>query len=780
MLNGRLHTGTAKALEIRGIVQGVGFRPFIYQLARHYGLTGMVANTATGVQIHVEGQGGDVDGFIADIRSHAPPLSHITEVFEAQAAFEGFGEFSISPSRSGQLRTTLISPDVSICQDCYKELFDPHDRRYGYPFINCTNCGPRYTIVDDIPYDRANTSMKHFPMCPECRAEYEDPQSRRFHAQPNACPECGPHLTLLDSTGGHIPCAEPIGAAARYLKEGYILAVKGLGGFHLAVDAQNAQAVDRLRMRKHRAEKPFALMAADIAAAESFAHVTPEENALLQSPRRPIVLLKKRFPNRIAGNVAPQNRYFGTMLPYTPLHCLLMARGFSSLVMTSGNLSEEPIAIANHEAVDRLSGIADVFLVHNRDIYIRSDDSIVCSAAGDTRVLRRSRGYVPAPVFLDEDLPQILACGAELKNTVCLTKDSHAFVSQHIGDLENIQALDFYRHTIIHMQRILDIEPAYIAHDMHPDYLSTGYAREFEPGACIAVQHHHAHIVSCMAENHLQDDVIGLALDGTGYGTDGAVWGGEVMIACRAAFQRAAHLAYVPMPGGAAAVREPWRMGISYLMDACGGDLKDLDLRFFDGLNPDHVRLIAEMAEKGVNSPLTSSLGRLFDGVAAIAGIRNRVNFEAQAAMELEMQAVGDLFPLDPGRAYDYEIRQDNGQSFQIPPAPVIRAIVEDLQRGASVRQVSARFHATVIFMFADVCDRIRHATGLQRVVLSGGVFQNVCVLEGMCEVLRARGFSVFTNQFLPANDGGVCLGQAVAAAAQIRKRGFADKKREL
>ncbi|MBS3731809.1 MAG: carbamoyltransferase HypF, partial [Desulfobacterales bacterium] len=359
MLNGRLHTGTAKVLKIQGIVQGVGFRPFIYQLARHYGLTGMVANTATGVQIHVEGEGCDVDGFIADMRSHAPPLSHITEVFEAQAAFEGFGEFSISPSRSGELRTTLISSDVSICQDCYKELFDPHDRRYGYPFINCTNCGPRYTIVDDIPYDRANTSMKHFPMCPECRAEYEDPQSRRFHAQPNACPACGPHLALLDSTGGHVPCAEPIQAAARFLQQGYILAVKGLGGFHLAVDAQNAQAVDRLRMRKHRAKKPFALMAADIAAVESFAHVTPEENALLQSPRRPIVLLKKRFPNRIAGNVSPQNRYFGTMLPYTPLHCLLMARGFSSLVMTSGNLSEEPIAIANQEAVDRLSGIAD-------------------------------------------------------------------------------------------------------------------------------------------------------------------------------------------------------------------------------------------------------------------------------------------------------------------------------------------------------------------------------------------------------------------------------------
>ncbi|MBS3731492.1 MAG: carbamoyltransferase HypF, partial [Desulfobacterales bacterium] len=462
-----------------------------------------------------------------------------------------------------------------------------------------------------------------------------------------------------------------------------------------------------------------------------------------------------------------------------PLHCLLMARGFSSLVMTSGNLSEEPIAIANQEAVDRLSGIADVFLVHNRDIYIRSDDSIVCRAAGDTRVLRRSRGYVPAPVFLDEDLPQILACGAELKNTVCLTKDSHAFVSQHIGDLENIQALDFFRHTIAHMQGILDIEPAYIAHDMHPDYLSTGYAQERDPDACIAVQHHHAHIVSCMAENHLQGDVIGLALDGTGYGTDGAVWGGEAMIACRAAFQRAAHLAYVPMPGAAAAVREPWRMGISYLIEAYGGDLKDLDLPFLDGLNPEHVRLIVEMAEKRVNSPLTSSLGRLFDGVAAIAGIRNRVNFEAQAAMELEMQAAGDLFPLDPQQAYDYEILQGDGEVFPVSPAKMIRAIVEDLKSGASVRQVSARFHATVIFMFADVCDRIRHATGLQRVVLSGGVFQNVCILEGICEVLQARGFSVFTNHFLPANDGGVCLGQAVVAAAKIREDRAAAGNRE-
>ncbi|MFW6237161.1 MAG: Sua5/YciO/YrdC/YwlC family protein, partial [Desulfosudaceae bacterium] len=485
-------------------------------------------------------------------------------------------------------------------------------------------------------------------------------------------------------------------------------------------------------------------------------------------PQRPIVLLRQRLPHVIAPGVAPQNRYFGVMLPYTPLHCLLLARGIPVLVMTSGNPSEEPIAIDNRAAVERLAGIADGFLIHNRDIYIRSDDSIVCRASGETRMLRRSRGYVPVPLFLDRSMPPILACGAELKNTVCLTRQTHAFVSQHLGDLKNLPALEYFRQTIDHMQRILDIAPQYIAHDLHPDYLSTRYALEQTAIPKIAVQNHHAHLVACLAENNLHGKVIGLALDGTGYGTDGAIWGGEAMVADRLDFRRAAHPAYVPMPGGDAAIREPWRMAISYLLDAFGEDPAQLNLPFLANRDPGRVRTIVEMTANRINAPLTSSLGRLFDAVAAIAGLRGRVTFEGQAAMELETVAADGRFPLDPGQSYPYEIRDDGSWPLQILTAPLIRAVVADLRQGASVAGISRRFHATLIFLFAEVCDRIRRETGLQRVVLSGGVFQNVLLLEGLSEILQAGGFSVFTHRQVPTNDGGICLGQAAAAAARI------------
>lgn len=763
----------AWAVTVRGIVQGVGFRPFIYQSAVRRGLAGTVSNTPTGVQIHVEGDPEAIRSFMADVRANAPPLSHITEMDAVPAAFKYFDHFSITASRSGNQRATLISPDVSICEDCLSELFDPQDRRYRYPFINCTNCGPRYTIVDDIPYDRANTSMKHFPMCTTCKAEYEDPQNRRFHAQPNACPDCGPHVSILDANGGHIACKDPIARAAGVLEQGGITAVKGLGGFHLAADATNEKAVNRLRAAKHRAAKPFALMTADMEAIEAFACMTAEEKALLLLPWRPIVLLKKRFPNTIASSVSPENQYFGVMLPYTPLHYLLFSHGFSALVMTSGNLSEEPIAIDNLESVNRLAGIADVFLVHNRDIYMRSDDSIVQHVAGAPRLLRRARGYVPAPVFLDQSVPAILACGAELKNTFCLTKNSHAFLSQHIGDLENLRALDFFRHTVESMKRLLDIEPGCVACDMHPDYFSTRYARQQKRLPCIEVQHHHAHIVSCMAENHVQDPVIGLAFDGTGYGTDGAVWGGEVLIADRLAFRRAAHLSYAAMPGGAAAVKEPWRMGLSCLLGAYDNSLEHLELPFLDTLDPGSVRIIKEMIQKRVNAPLTSSMGRLFDAVAAICGLRSKVDFEAQAAMELEALAAEHMFPMDPALCYDYEIPESREEALEIPVSGIIRAVVRDLQDGVDPAHISTRFHTTLVILFADVCCRFRQTTGLERVALSGGVFQNVLLLEGLCETLSARGFSVIIHRHVPANDGGICLGQAMVAAARFKDQGW-------
>ncbi|MGM0452265.1 MAG: carbamoyltransferase HypF [Thermodesulfobacteriota bacterium] len=767
MRNGKVETGTAQSLEIKGIVQGVGFRPFIYQLATGYGLNGTVANTATGVEIHIEGNAGAIAAFVDDIETQAPPLAHITDIVQRPAAPLNCSGFSIRHSRAGGRRTTLISPDVSICNDCLAELFDPADRRFGYPFINCTNCGPRYTIVDDIPYDRPNTSMKHFPMCPRCQAEYDDPGSRRFHAQPNACPACGPHEGLFDNHGKDVGAAEPIAHAGRLLQNGYILAVKGLGGFHLAVDAQNRDAVHRLRAGKHRAEKPFALMAENLSAIEGFARITAEEKALLQSVQRPIVLLQKRHPNAIAENVCPENRYFGVMLPYTPLHYLLFFHGCKMLVMTSGNVSEEPIAIDNTEAIKNLSGIADYFLVHNRDIYLRSDDSIVRHTAGAKRFLRRSRGYVPTPVFLDHSPPNILACGAELKNTVCLTKGAHAFVSQHIGDLENRKALDFFRHTIAHMQRILAIEPAYIAHDMHPGYLSTQYAEKQTRFPRIAVQHHHAHIVSCMAENHIDGKVIGLALDGTGYGTDGTIWGGEALVASAEQFQRAAHLSCVAMPGGAAAIKAPWRMGLSYLLDAFGDTFRELDLPFLSEIDAGDLDIVCEMVAKEINSPLTSSLGRLFDGVAAIVGISNHVDFEGQAAMALEMHAEDTIDALQRSMCYDYEIMAT--QPIQIPVKPMIRSVVDDQKQGASVSQMATRFHVTLIYLFADLCEQLRKQSGINRVALSGGVFQNALLLNGLSDQLASRGFAVFTNRQVPANDGGICLGQAMVAAAKVK-----------
>ena len=751
----------AKRLKVNGIVQGVGFRPFVFQLAQKYELKGEVANTSSGVSIHVEGLPQDVSSFEADLNTKIPPLAFIVEMTSRSETVKNSSDFVIVKSQGESEMSTLISPDVSICDDCRAELLDPEDRRYGYPFINCTNCGPRYTIIDDIPYDRPKTSMRHFKMCPACQAEYDDPTNRRFHAQPNACAECGPRVGIYDGLKNEITKKNPIDKAADLLKQGYILAIKGLGGFHLAADATNTDAVRRLRRRKTREEKPFAVMSYDLASIRLYAAVDHAGEQLLTSIRRPIVLLRKKTPNLISDQVAPRNNYFGVMLPYTPLHYLLLKHDFTALVMTSGNLSEEPIAIDNDDAFTRLTAIADYFLIHDRDIFLRSDDSIVRHNAGSIRFIRRSRGFVPIPIFLQNKIPPILACGAELKNTVCITKQDKAFLSQHVGDLENIATYDFFKLTVDHLQRILDIHPEIIACDMHPDYLSTRYAQEQSLVPNIQVQHHHAHIVSCMAEHKLEGAVIGLAFDGTGYGTDGALWGGEILITEAHEYKRVGHLDYVAMPGSTAAIKEPWRMAVSYLQDAYGCDLSRLKLPVLLGLESEKLAVIRQMITKKINSPPTSSLGRLFDGVAAICGIRSRVNFEGQAAMELEM-----LSTESPESRYDYNWQTDD--ILRIPTAPIIRGVVGDIQNRVSVPDIAAKFHRTLICLFADLCDMIRKDSGLNRVVLSGGCFQNATLLAGMIRSLEENKFEVFSHEQVPTNDGGISLGQAVVAAAKF------------
>jgi hydrogenase maturation protein HypF len=749
----------ARRLEVNGIVQGVGFRPFVYNLARQYELKGEVANTSSGVSIHIEGEPERIRSFERELAKKSPPLAYVVEISSRPESVKKYSDFRIVKSKDQRLMSTLISPDVSICKDCLRELFDPGNRRYLYPFINCTNCGPRYTIIDDIPYDRPGTSMRHFKMCAACQAEYDDPTDRRFHAQPNACAACGPQVSLYDNHRKSVDAGDPIQKAAEFIRQGKIVAVKGLGGYHLAADAENSKAVIRLRSRKMREEKPFAVMSEDLQRIRQFARIGSEAQKLLTSIQRPIVLLPKKIPGPIAEEVAPRNRYWGVMLPYTPLHYLLLKHGFTALVMTSANLSEEPIAIDNDDAFARLADIADYFLIHNRQIYLRSDDSIVRNTAGQTRYIRRSRGFVPIPLFLNRTVPPILACGAELKNTICITKGDKAFLSQHIGDLENMDTLDFFKQTVAHLQRILEVRPEIIACDMHPDYLSSQYAAEQQGIRKVEVQHHHAHIVSGMAENKLEGAVIGLSFDGTGYGSDGTVWGGEVLIAEAKQFKRAAHLAYVRMPGSAAAIKQPWRMAISYLYDAFGENFSELDLPILKEIEAPKLKVVAEMILKGVNSPQTSSLGRLFDGVAAIAGIRHRVNFEGQAAMELEMLAAGDA-----RSTYDYQWA--SGDPIKILPAPIIRGVVKDVQNGRSIAKISTKFHRTLIALFAEICTSVRHDAELNRVVLSGGCFQNAILLTGLIRELESRNFEVFSQRQAPCNDGGVALGQALVAAA--------------
>jgi hydrogenase maturation protein HypF len=750
-----------KEIQVSGIVQGVGFRPYVYRLALDRNLCGSISNTPTGVTIEIQGPPDLVEDFVSRLPTEAPALAEITHMSVREMACLADRCFEILPSNTGEHATALISPDVAVCDDCLGELFDARDRRHLYPFINCTNCGPRFTIMRDIPYDRASTSMSVFPMCDRCRAEYEDPQNRRFHAQPNACWDCGPQLEFWNAQGSPMKVLAPIEAAAQRLQLGEILAIKGLGGFHLAVDATNSAAVDRLRQRKRRIEKPFAVMVPDLEAAGRLCKIDAESEKLLNSRQRPIALLPKLDVTAIAEAVAPNQRDLGLFLPYTPLHHLLFAVGeFRALVMTSGNLSEEPIATGNREAVNRLGGVADFFLVHDREVLVRCDDSVVRPSAGRLRQIRRSRGYVPAPVRLHKELPQILAVGGELKNTICLTRRNLAFLSQHIGDLENTESFGFFTDTVAYLSRILEIEPQVIAHDLHPDYLSTKWAMAQRGPRLVAVQHHHAHIAACMAENRIDGPVIGLALDGTGYGTDGQIWGGEALFARYASFERAAHFAYVALPGGSAAIRQPWRMAASYLAHAFGDDFLGLDIPFVRGLGRAKGELILRMITRQVNSPLTSSCGRLFDGVAALIGIRQEVSYEAQAAIELEMSARSSA---ETG-GYPFLIRRHD-KCWQIDTSTLFGAIVEDLRRNVCAETISRRFHNGLVETLVQLACLLREESSLSQICLSGGTFNNLLLFEALVDKLESHGFEVFTHSEVPAGDGGLSLGQAVVAA---------------
>jgi len=773
---------------VQGIVQGVGFRPFVYQLANRYRLTGYVTNTSQGVDMEVEGSPEEIQRFFEALISERPPLAHIDLLHRREIPSKKETGFEIRLSQARQERSTLISPDVCTCADCLSEMRDPGDRRFKYPFINCTNCGPRYTIIMDIPYDRGTTTMGKFRMCPDCEKEYNDPLNRRFHAQPNACWRCGPVPSLHDRQGNPIPSDDAVEETIRLLANGSIVAVKGLGGFHLAVDASNHNAVKRLRRRKHREEKPLAIMVRDLQTAREIAHVHEEEAQILCSRERPIVILNKRRSHGLSPQVAPKNRTFGMMLPYTPLHHRLMEGPYKALVMTSGNMTEEPINIDNQEAFKRLGGfspgegpvalhnrskaefkpIADYFLIHNRDIYLRSDDTVVRVVDRIPRQIRRSRGYVPVPVFLSREmkkLPSVIAVGAELKNTVCLTKENRAFVSQHVGDMENLETYEFFLLTISHLKRILEIRPKILAHDLHPDYLSSKYAKEQNDLPTVAVQHHHAHIVSCLAEHQAEGPVIGLAMDGTGLGTDGQIWGGDVLLADLCSFKRAGHLEPVPLPGGDAAAKYPWRMALVYLQNTYGDSLFSLPIPFVRNLDRLEAKTILQMAQRGVNSPRTTSCGRLFDAVASLIGLRHKIAYEGQAAIELEMCQNSREEGSYPWQMVKQEDR------WILKTGDVIRAMVEDLVLGASKGIVSGRFHNTLMHMFSRVCQEIREETGINEVALSGGCFQNATLLTGLTLRLTERKFKVYSHRILPSNDGCLSLGQAVCAG--LRSAGF-------
>jgi hydrogenase maturation protein HypF len=772
-----------RAIAIEGIVQGVGFRPYISNLASRLGLKGFVKNRLGGVWIEVEGDACNLDNFVTELEAKPPPLARIDHLnWECRPA-QGDERFLIQTSEVESPGPIFVCPDIATCDDCLAELFGPGDRRYQYPFLNCTNCGPRLTIVTGAPYDRQRTTMDGFKLCAACQAEYDDPSNRRFHAQPTCCPECGPRLELLDGQGKPVASGNPLAEFASALRSGRIGALKGLGGYHLACDARSDTVVSELRSRKRRDEKPFAIMVADEKIAESLCFLDSTERELLQSASRPILLLRKRSGADVADEVAPGNPFLGIMLPYTPLHHLLVREmDRIPLVMTSGNTTDEPIAYLDSDAIKRLSGIADLFLTHNRPIQVRCDDSVTRCVEGIELPLRRSRGYAPQPIRLPMECPvPILAVGGQLKGAFALGRCHHAILSHHLGDLDHYDAYRAFLRDISLYEQLFSIHPLVIVHDFHPDYASTRYAiqraeeeSKSESGSnrrvrLIGVQHHHAHMACCMAEHGLLDPVIGVSFDGTGYGTDGNIWGGEFLVGDYRKFRRAAHLSYVAMPGGDQAIREPWRMALAHLLDA--RESEDL---LSPRVNSTALRTARKMIDQHLNTPLTSSAGRLFDAVAALAMERDRVSYEGQAAMELEWLAAD----VAKDYAYPFELnleseKETHEDTWVVDTRSIIKSVAQDIRGGTQAKVIARRFHTTTVQLIVSVCEKLRGSTGLKKVALSGGVFMNALLAREVGEELRSRGFEVYCHRLVPPNDGGLCLGQLAIAAQQVNADPF-------
>lgn len=755
-----------KRLEVTGQVQGVGFRPFVYRRAQALGLAGFVSNTPTGARIEIEGTPEQLARFLRELSDHLPPLARIDGLQMTDVEAAGSGTFTIDESHAAGTVSAEVTVDTAICDDCLREMLDPANRRHRYPFINCTNCGPRYTIVTHVPYDRPNTTMAGFTMCPACRAEYDDPGNRRFHAQPIACPVCGPRLVLLDKAGRPID-GDPIRRAAAMLAQGQILAIKGLGGFHLAADAASEQAVQRLRCLKARDQKPFALMLPCVAAAERICILDESSRLLLEDITRPIVISPQRPGHGIAPGVSPGLDTFGIMLPYAPHHYLLFAEGLGPLVMTSGNPADEPIIKDNDEAFTVLGPIADAFLMHDRPIYRRVDDSVLQARNGDLLMIRRARGFVPSSIPLGMETPRpILAVGGELKNTVALATGTRAILSEHLGDLKDPAVYDHFQRAIHHLCGLFDIAPEVIACDLHPEYLSSQYANERLDLDLIQVQHHHAHVVSCMVENGLSGPVVGISADGTGLGTDNAVWGGEILIADRAGFTRAGHLDYFGLPGGDAAAKQTFRPALGVLVQAFGEDV--LDLPAAAAVCPDTQtrKMIVQMIGRNINCPVTSSLGRLFDAVAALLGAASANYYEGQAPMLLEALADSTV-----GEAYPFELHDANGIAI-IDVRPMIRRIVDDLAQSTPAAAIAGRFHATVAAAFTEAGRVVADKAGIRDIVLSGGCFANRRLSDEVSRRLTAMGLTCYRHRRVPCNDGGLALGQAAVAAARLANGG--------
>ncbi len=754
---------------ITGAVQGVGFRPFIYRLATEMALAGWVNNSSAGVTVEIEGETTALQTFINRVEAEKPPASFIQTLDVTWLTPAGYRDFSIHHSDASGEKTAIILPDLATCPDCQREIFDPTNRRYRYPFTNCTNCGPRFSIITALPYDRPNTTMTAFAMCDECRAEYENPFDRRFHAQPNACPNCGPHMEWWDADGQVIAIYdEALLQAVEAIRQGKIVAVKGLGGFHLMGDARRDDTVQRLRQRKHREEKPFALMFPSLDRVRAVCNVSELEAALLMSPQAPIVLLRKNtgavlrgfsgagtqaHPN-IAENVAPNNPYLGVMLPYTPLHHLLLAELGFPVVATSGNLSDEPICTDEREAVERLRGLADVFLVHNRPIERHVDDSIVRIVGGREMLMRRARGYAPLPIRLSAPVRPLVAVGAHLKNTAAVARGSDVFISQHIGDLETEAAFDAFRRVIASLQQAYELQPEAAVHDLHPDYLSTQYARAAGL-PLIGVQHHYAHVLACMADNEIDAPVLGVSWDGTGYGTDGTIWGGEFLRVDEHGFDRFAHLRTFRLPGGDAAVKEPRRTALGLLYEVYGDAIFDRhDLAPLRAFSWQELQVLRGMLRRGLNAPVTSSAGRLFDAAASLIDLRQRCSFEGQAAMELEFTLNG----VSINDTYHCELRGES--PIVIEWQPMIEGLLADAAAGLPTGVMSARFHNTLVELIVAVAGR----AGAAQVALSGGCFQNVYLTERAINRLREAGFTPYWHRRVPPNDGGIALGQVMAA----------------